>query len=130
MPYHILIADDELIMRRLLALILESGGYNVTAVSDGTQVIPQMEANPPDLVVCDIMMPLMDGLEVLAEVRQKPHLSHIPIVIITAAGAPAYAEQAMELGAARCVLKPFAKAEILSVIHELLPDAPKPNTTI
>jgi CheY-like chemotaxis protein len=122
--HHILIADDELTMRRLLTLMLETGGYKVTAVADGTQVIPAMEASRPDLVICDIMMPMMDGLAVLEELKGKPHLSGIPFLVITAAGSPLYAEEALALGAVRCIFKPFAKTELLKVVLEFLPQAP------
>ncbi|MBI3244155.1 MAG: response regulator [Chloroflexi bacterium] len=121
MSHHILIADDEVMIRRLLTLILESDGYRVTAVVDGTQMIPAMEADKPDLVISDIMMPIMDGLAVLEELKEKPHLADVPVIIVTAAGSPAYVEEALALGAARCIFKPFAKAEILDVVHQFLP---------
>ena len=121
MSHHILIADDELLMRRLLTLILETDGYKVTAVADGVHVIPAMEANKPDLVICDIMMPMMDGLAVLEEVKKKPLLCEVPFIVITAAGSPVYSEEALALGAAQCIFKPFAKAEILKAVHEFLP---------
>jgi len=121
MPQHILVADDDSALRRLLTLMLQGSGYRVTTASNGTQALEQMESERPDLLCCDLMMPDLHGFEVLKIVKARPHLAHIPVVIITAAGQEAEVEKALELGAARCVLKPFAKAHILSVIRDVLP---------
>ena len=120
MPPHILIADDDVALRRLLTLMLESGGYRVTTASNGTQAIAQMEAERPDLLCCDLMMPDLHGFEVLKTVKSRPDLAPIPVIIITAAGQETEVKRALELGAARYVLKPFATAHILSVIREVL----------
>ena len=120
MPPHILIADDDVALRRLLTLMLESGGYRVTTASSGTQAIAQMEAGRPDLLCCDLMMPDLHGFEVLKAVKSRPDLAHIPVIIITAAGQETEVKRALELGAARYVLKPFATAHILGVIRDVL----------
>jgi CheY-like chemotaxis protein len=123
-PPHILIADDDFALRRLLTLMLEGGGYRVTTAANGLQALEQIEAEPPDLLCCDLMMPGMHGFDVLRALKANPRLAHIPVVIITAAGQEAEVRTALELGAARCVLKPFARAHILNVIREVLPAAP------
>lgn len=123
MPPHILIADDDVALRRLLTLMLESGGYRVTTASNGTQAIAQMEAERPDLLCCDLMMPDLHGFEVLKTIKSRPDLAHIPVIIITAAGQETEVKRALELGAARYVLKPFATAHILGVIREVLSSA-------
>jgi CheY-like chemotaxis protein len=120
MPPHILVADDDAALRRLLTLMLESGGYRVSTASSGRQAIAQMEAGRPDLLCCDLMMPDLHGFEVLKALKARPHLAHIPVVVITAAGQEIEVKRALELGAARYVLKPFATAHILSVIREVL----------
>lgn len=120
MPPHILIADDDVALRRLLTLMLESGGYRVTTANNGTQAIAQMEAEQPDLLCCDLMMPDLHGFEVLKTVKSRPDLAHIPVIIITAAGQETEVKRALELGATRYVLKPFATAHILGVIREVL----------
>ena len=120
MPRHILVADDDFALRRLLTLMLEGGGYRVTTASNGRQAVDQMEAERPDLLCCDLMMPDLHGFEVLKIVKARPHLAHIPVVVITAAGQEAEVKKALELGAARYILKPFAKAHILGVIREVL----------
>jgi CheY-like chemotaxis protein len=117
---HILVADDDFALRRLLTLMLESGGYRVTTASNGAQAIAQMEAERPDLLCCDLMMPDIHGFQVLEAIKSRPHLAQTPVIIITAAGKEAEVKKALELGAARCVLKPFAKAHILGVIREVL----------
>lgn len=123
MPPHILIADDDVALRRLLTLMLESGGYRVSTASNGTQAIEQVEAERPDLLCCDLMMPDLHGFEVLTALKARPHLAHIPVIVITAAGQETEVKRALEPGAARYVLKPFATAHILNVIREVLASA-------
>lgn len=120
-PHRILIADDELLIRRLLTVILEPDGFVVTAVGDGAEALAKAQADPPDLLILDLMMPEKDGLEVLQVVRQDPRLRHLPVVVITAAGSQSYVDQAMDFGATRCIMKPFMKAEVLQLVKELLP---------
>jgi CheY-like chemotaxis protein len=120
---HILVADDDVALRRLLTLMLESGGYRVTTATNGTQAIERMEAERPDLLCCDLMMPDLHGFEVLTAVKARPHLAHIPVIIITAAGQETEVKRALDLGASRYVLKPFATAHILNVIREVLASA-------
>jgi CheY-like chemotaxis protein len=121
MPYRILIADDELIIRRLLTVILEPGGYVVATAGDGAEALAKAQADPPDLMILDLMMPETTGLEVLAALRQDPRFKKLPVVVATAAGSQTYIDRALELGATRCIMKPFMKAEVLQLLKELLP---------
>lgn len=81
----ILLVEDEFGIAGVLRLILEDEGYRVFVAPNGRQALAQLAANPPDLVVTDLMMPLMDGAELGRAVRADPAHSHIPIVIMSAA---------------------------------------------
>lgn len=119
MPHHILIADDETVIRRLLTIVLESNGYRVTAVNDGAQAIAQLHSEIPDLVFCDLMIPELDGAGILREMKSRPEWQQIPVVILTASDSQ-QANKALAIGATRCLIKPFAKAQVIALLAELL----------
>jgi chemosensory pili system protein ChpA (sensor histidine kinase/response regulator) len=126
MPPHILVADDEATTCRLLSAVFQQAGYRVSLAHDGVQALAQFEAEPPDLVCMDLMMPKLDGAGVLQAIKANPQWAHIPVVIITAAGRNPQIDNVTALGAARCVLKPFTRNTILGVVQELLPGLPGP----
>lgn len=123
-PAHILIIDDDAGIRRLIELTLRKGGYRFSMAANGLRALEQIQTEMPDLVICDLMMPEMDGFELLATVKASAALAHIPIVVITAVGQQTYVERALKLGATACLFKPFAQAELLSVVKNALTPVP------
>ncbi len=114
----ILIADDEEIMRSSLSDWLKEDGYDAVAVEDGFKAIEQVKAEDWDLVLVDLKMPGIDGIEVLKQInRIKPNL---PVVIITAYATVDTAVTAMKEGAADYVVKPFNPEEISMVINKIV----------
>jgi len=83
MAKTIMVVDDEESMVHLLRTILEAQGYEVTTVMDGREVVAHLRDRRPDLIILDLMMPEMDGWEVLHEVRQDPGTANIPVIILT-----------------------------------------------
>ena len=83
MAKTIMVVDDEESMVHLLRTILEAQGYEVTTVMDGREVVAHLRDRRPDLIILDLMMPEMDGWEVLHEVRQDPAMASIPVIILT-----------------------------------------------
>jgi CheY-like chemotaxis protein len=124
MPAHILVADDDPSVRRLIELVLRKGGYRLTLVTNGVRALAEIEAGPPNLVVCDLNMPEMDGFQLLTALKANPRLAHIPVIVVTAAGQQADLEEALRLGAAQCVYKPFAQAQFLETVRAILAAAP------
>jgi two-component system, OmpR family, alkaline phosphatase synthesis response regulator PhoP len=117
---HVLVADDEPHIGRILQLKLESGPYTVSLVGNGREALDKLEGDDPiDLVLLDIMMPFVGGLDVLAQLRRMPHRSDIPVIILTAKGQDADRTNAMELGATDFFTKPFSPRKLLSRIDEL-----------
>jgi two-component system response regulator PilR (NtrC family) len=111
----ILIVDDEKSMRDFLKILLSKEGYQVMAAGDGEQALSLLSKNRIDLVISDIRMPGISGLELLARIRDGG--DHIPVIMITAFASPNDAVQAMKNGAYDYISKPFNVDEIKSVIY-------------
>jgi DNA-binding response OmpR family regulator len=117
---RILVADDEPHIGRIIQLKLERAPYEVTLVADGRAAMEHIEGTEPiDLILLDIMMPHLTGLEVLREVRRLPHRRETPVIILTAKGQDADRELALELGATDFLTKPFSPNKLLIRIDEL-----------
>lgn len=118
---NILVADDEPHIGRIIQLKLERAPYDVTLVSDGRMALSRLAGDEPiDLVLLDIMMPYVSGLDVLAEIKRLPHRSDTPVIILTAKGQDADRERAFELGATEFLTKPFSPNKLLVRINEIL----------
>lgn len=117
---HVLVADDEPHIGRIIQLKLENGPYRVSLVPDGRAALDRLESEEAiDVVLLDIMMPYISGLDVLAEARRIPHRGATPVIILTAKGQDADRERAMELGATDFLTKPFSPNKLLARIDEL-----------
>jgi two-component system response regulator PilR (NtrC family) len=114
----ILVADDELSMREFLKILLTKEGHEVICAADGEEAFTLFQAHPCDLLVSDIKMAKVDGLELLRKVKEfRPNMA---VVMITAYGSPEDAIAAMKAGAYDYLTKPFKLKEIKSVIHHAL----------
>jgi two-component system, NtrC family, response regulator PilR len=114
----ILVTDDELSMREFLKILLEKEGYAVTTAGDGKAALHALANKPFDLIISDIKMPRMGGLELLERVKEIDH--HLPVVLITAYASPEDAVAAMKNGAFDYITKPFRVEEIKSIIRAAL----------
>jgi DNA-binding response OmpR family regulator len=121
---RILVADDEPHIRRMLATFLESAGFSVDQADDGTSALERLRGPTPyRLALLDIMMPGLNGLEVLERTLPLPHRTDLLVVVLTAKGQDADRESAFRLGASEFVTKPFSPKKLLARINQLL-DAP------
>ncbi|HEX8360443.1 MAG TPA: response regulator [Longimicrobium sp.] len=117
---RVLVADDEPHIGRIIQLKLEQGPYQVTLVADGREALDVLHSDEPiDVVLLDIMMPYVSGLEVLAEARAMEHRRDTPVIILTAKGQDADRHQALELGATDFFTKPFSPKKLLARVDEL-----------
>ena len=117
---HILVADDEPHIGRIIQLKLERGPYRVSLVPDGQVALERLRSDEPiDLVLLDIMMPYVSGLDVLAEARRLDHRRGTPVIMLTAKGHDADRNRALELGAVDFLTKPFSPSKLLLRIDEL-----------
>ena len=83
-PRHVLVVDDERDVQALVRLVLERQGYDVDAASDGREALAKIEARRPDLVLLDLMMPVMNGWQFRAKQLQDPALAEIPVIVMSA----------------------------------------------
>ncbi|MEX0980359.1 MAG: response regulator [Gemmatimonadota bacterium] len=114
-------ADDEPHIRRILTTLLEAASFIVDAVSDGPAALELLRGEVPyDLVLLDIMMPDVAGLDVLTAMRSLEHRKAVPVIILTAKGQDTDRERAFALGADEFVTKPFSPKKLLTRIDELL----------
>ncbi|TVQ22362.1 MAG: sensor histidine kinase [Leptolyngbya sp. DLM2.Bin15] len=116
---RLLAVDDTTDNLILLEAILEDEGYDIHCVTDGMSALWQVESQPPDLILLDVMMPGMDGYEVTRRIRQNPNLPFIPIVLITAHDESNLVE-GLDLGADDFVRKPINPDELLARVRSLL----------
>ncbi len=115
---NILIVDDELSMREFLSILLEKDGHHVLTGNDGTSALQQLNTHKVDLVITDIRMSGMTGLELLEEVKEQ--YPHVPVLLITAYASPDDAVLAMKNGAFDYITKPFKVDDIKNVIASAL----------
>jgi two-component system alkaline phosphatase synthesis response regulator PhoP len=117
---RILVADDEPALLRLLEFVLGRRGYIIQGVTNGNAAIEVLKTESPDLVILDVMMPGLDGYEVLTFVRETPRLEGLPVVMLTARAQLDDIQRGLTLGADAYLAKPFDPEELLSVVESLL----------
>ncbi len=112
----ILIVEDELILTEVLSAVLEDVGYRVVTVADGGAGLAALPTTQPDLVLCDVMMPVMDGREMCRRMQADPAYRDVPVVLMTAA--PTLVSPA-DCNYAALIRKPFDLDRLLDVINAL-----------
>ena len=120
MARSVLVVDDEPNIVRSLEFLMNQAGYRVRIVRDGEQALAAIEAEPPDLVLLDVMMPKRDGFQVCREVRANPDWRDIRIIMLTAKGQEAERERGIEMGADDYVTKPFSTRALVRKVREML----------
>ena len=123
MPKKILIVEDEANIRELLRLYLEREGYTVLEAENGVEGIKKWKSDKPDMLLLDVMMPVMDGWEVCREIRAE---SDVPIIMLTAKGETADRVSGLEMGADDYIVKPLEMPEVIArvraVFRRIAPD--------
>jgi DNA-binding response OmpR family regulator len=114
---RILVVDDEVRMVRFIRLNLEHDGFQVIEAYNGMQALERMRTNLPDLVLLDVMMPDIDGFEVLRTIRE---ISQVPVIMLTAKGEEDDRVRGLELGADDYITKPFSPREMVSRVRAVL----------
>jgi DNA-binding response OmpR family regulator len=116
----ILIVDDEAILAETLAYNLEQAGYEVTTAADGASALEIVQREVLDLIILDLMLPEIDGLEVCRQVRSKRNTAAIPIIMLTAKNEEIDKVVGLEVGADDYMTKPFGRRELLARVRALL----------
>jgi two-component system, OmpR family, alkaline phosphatase synthesis response regulator PhoP len=116
----ILVVDDEELIQELLKFNLEKEGYQVITAYDGPEALKVLEESRPDLVVLDIMLPGMDGIEVCSQIRLNPKFRDLPLIMLTAKGEEIDKILGLEIGADDYITKPFSPRELVARIRARL----------
>ena len=132
---NVLVVDDDLAVRMTIKLVLERDGHRVSVASDGRAGLKAVAAGGVDLLVLDLFMPGMDGLETLREVRR--HRADLPVIVISGTSldvpglpAPDFLAMAVKLGAVRSLQKPFKPRDIIEAVQASLGDAAAPRRAV
>jgi chemosensory pili system protein ChpA (sensor histidine kinase/response regulator) len=115
-----LVVDDSLSARRALAQLLSDSGYEVATASDGLDAIASIDEHTPDVILADLEMPRMNGLELTSHLRSKPDLQSLPVVMITSRGGEKHRAQALRAGVTHYLTKPYAEHELLDCLNKLI----------
>jgi DNA-binding response OmpR family regulator len=114
----ILVVDDEPSVVEVVSLYLRREGYSVRAAGDGQLALKAIAEQPPSLIVLDLMLPKVDGMEILRQVRQRSE--DVPVIMLTARGQETDRIYGLELGADDYVVKPFSPAELVARVRAVL----------
>lgn len=118
MAKRILVVDDEPSITKLVSFNLEKAGYDVDTAADGQAALDKVQDNQPDLIVLDLMLPKVDGLDVCKRLRQENN--HIPVIMLTAKDEELDRVLGLELGADDYVTKPFSPRELVARVKAVL----------
>ena len=129
---HILVVDDEPQITRVLRTSLQSNGHEVTVAHDGADALEQFMKAQPDLVITDLAMPVMNGIELTREIRER---SSVPVIVLSVRGNDASKVEALDQGADDYITKPFSIQELLARVRVQVRrlaavDAPAAETTL
>lgn len=123
MANKILVVDDEPNIVLSLEFLMKQAGFQVRTASDGEAGLAAISAEPPDLVLLDVMMPRKNGYEVCQAIRANPDWKAIRIIMLTAKGREVEREKGLALGADDYITKPFSTQEVVERVRELLAEA-------
>jgi DNA-binding response OmpR family regulator len=121
---QVLVVDDDALTLEILRTILDLEDFDVRTATDGPSALAAVREERPDVVVLDVMMPGMSGLDVCAELRSEPATKDLPIILLTARDADADRKSGLESGADAYLTKPFSPLKLIATIAEI--DRPDP----
>ena len=124
LPLKILVCDDERHIVRLIQVNLEKQGWLVVTAYDGKEGLEKIKAEKPDLCVLDVMMPYMDGFEVLKALRREPETESLPVIMLTAKAQDKDVFDGYHYGADMYLTKPFNPAELVSFVKRIVQGGP------
>ncbi len=119
MGKRVLIAEDEPHLIESLSFILNREGYDIATALDGEAAVQSIWARPPDLVILDVMLPKMNGFEILKKIRADAVLRSLPVIVLTAKGQSQDRAMALESGADLFLTKPFSNKAVVAAVGDL-----------
>lgn len=116
---HALVVDDDPLIVQLLSVVLEGGGFEVESAPSGEEALELIGRRTPDIVLLDVMMPGIDGLEVTRRLRRDPRTRSLPVVLVSACASQADADAGRAAGATEYVSKPFDPHRLRTLVTRL-----------
>jgi DNA-binding response OmpR family regulator len=120
MPKKVLIVDDEPSIIVPLQFLMEQNGYETSVAFSGEEAMETVAESHPNLILLDIMLPIIDGFEVCQRVRENPEWNDIRIILLTAMGSEANIAKGLAMGADAYITKPFSNSEVIAKVKELI----------
>ncbi len=121
MSKRIITVDDAATMRKMVAFTLKGAGHEVVEAGDGCEALALLNQRPVDLVITDVNMPNMDGLELTRQLRALPAFARTPIILLTTESDPAKKLLGRAAGATGWIVKPFNQEQLLAIVAKVLP---------
>jgi len=120
MKKHILVVDDEIGALTLIGIMLERGGFSVLKAKDATSALAVLEQNTPDMIILDVMMPGMDGIELCGVIRDRAETATTPVLILSARGDAESVMRGMDAGANDFLPKPILHHDLVAKVRAML----------
>ena len=124
MAKRVLLAEDEANIAESITFLLERAGFEISVEKDGRKALDAVMADAPDVLVLDVMLPGLDGYEILRKLRADRRGESLPVLMLTAKGQREDREMALKCGADLFITKPFSNAEIVSAVRKLAGGGP------
>jgi two-component system, chemotaxis family, chemotaxis protein CheY len=119
MAKTILVVDDSGTVRQQVSMALKQAGFAIVEAADGEEALAALEANRIDMVVCDVNMPVLNGLEMVEKVKLRPEHKALPILMLTTEGQPSMIKRAKQAGAVGWIVKPFDATQLVQTAKHL-----------
>ncbi|MBU0701454.1 response regulator [bacterium] len=120
MPRKILVVDDDIAIVRMIEFKLKAAGFEVTCAFNGQDALNKISEDKPDIVITDINMPLMTGIELVRQLKRSVQKRDIPVIILSARGEDEQKEEAKQIGTNVFVNKPFAPSKLLEIVRQMV----------
>lgn len=129
MKKRILVVDDEVGALTLIGIMLERGGFNILKAKDARDALAVLEQHTPDLIILDVMMPQIDGIQLCGMIRNRPDTSHTPVLILSARNDADSVMRGMEAGADDYLPKPILHHDLVAKVRHMLAQAESSERT-
>jgi CheY-like chemotaxis protein len=118
--WSVLIVDDEPMTRDLLRMMLRPAGFDIFEAEDGVDALEKIKQRQPDVIILDVMMPNLDGINTCIALRQQPETADLPVLMLSAKTHLNAVEEGMRAGATRYLSKPVSRKELIDHINDVL----------
>lgn len=119
MAKTLMVVDDSASLRQVVSIALKSAGYDVVEASDGQDALNKLDGRKLHLVICDVNMPVMDGISFVRQMKQRPQYKFVPVIMLTTESQEAKKQEGQAAGARAWVVKPFKPDQMLNAVAKL-----------